>query len=226
MERIKALIPSRAKIPASPLVDSHHCHFYFLPFPITRLAGIYLFKDWSKISFHLFLARLSTRVKSFRGLEFRPVLVWWSETICPSEPQWSPSIVLILCAAHPRADVWHLQHEEAPRTFPPCPSGSCLLLSWITTTTTMGISQNGWAATGDTEQKSDQTESENAVSGDLQKPIMTEGLHSQQWWEPAFGERECNRNKLLTTLQKQPTRLNLLNMMQSGQLIYYLCDLL
>lgn len=32
--------------------------------------------------------RLSIRVKGFRGIAFRPVFVWWSETICPSEPQW------------------------------------------------------------------------------------------------------------------------------------------
>lgn len=115
----------------------------------------------------------------------------------------SPGIVLILWVAHPRADAWHLQHEEAPRTLPPCPSGSCLLLSWIMTTTTMAISQNGWAATGGMEQKSDQTESEDAVSGDLQKPIMTEGLHSQQWWEPAFGERMEQKLASYKT-QKQP----------------------
>lgn len=223
MERIKALIPSEPKHQPRLFVDSHHCHFYFLPDTITRLAGIYLFKDWSKTSFHLFLDHPGSSVNGFRGIEFRPAFfVLWSGTVCESAPQW---------ATRHRPHPPGRGTKRLPATSPPCPSGSCLLSSWITTTTTMAISPNGWAATGDTEQKLDKTGSENAVSGDLQKRIMTEGLHSQQWWEPA----ERNKNNILTTclyksILKTPPPHNWTtsnnDIGQSGQQIYCLCDLL
>lgn len=111
----------------------------------------------------------------------------------------SLSIVLTLWVVRMQPNFWLLLHREAPFTSLPCPSGSCLLSSRITKRMTMATSRDGWAATGDTEQKSDKTENENAVSEDLQKSILTEGLHSRQWWEPAYWVCNTNRERARRT---------------------------